>query len=199
MYFCCIRKIFKRFCKCIQYLCLDFFCLDTFERRKGYFWIFLIVSILMYFERWKMLFETLTSWKMNFRWSWLSTFPLTSYFYFNVQKAIFKRELKSTSQGTEVLLHSNVQVKIIYHSNVFLLPNCEKKVLDRPFVSWTFCLKIFLWILLKSEIWLHKRHLTIVQEYAKFHSVWKSPKISHFKLISADFLAKKSSWFQLIF
>ena len=51
MYFCCICKIFKRFCKCIQYLCLDFFCLDTFERREGYFWIFLIVSILMYFER----------------------------------------------------------------------------------------------------------------------------------------------------
>ena len=84
MYFCCIRKIFKRFCKCIQYLCLDFFCLDTFERRKGYFWIFLIVSILMYFERWKMLFETLTSWKMNFGWSGCQDFPLTPSFYFNV-------------------------------------------------------------------------------------------------------------------
>ena len=38
MYFCCIRKIFKRFCKCIQYLCLDTFA--NFAKKKVliFFW-----------------------------------------------------------------------------------------------------------------------------------------------------------------
>ena len=97
MYFCCIRKIFKRFCKCIQYVCLD-----TFENlaKKKFLIFFWNINSLKNDK--KMLFETLTFWKMNFRWSWLSTFPLTSYFYFNVQKAIFKREFKSTSQGSTI-------------------------------------------------------------------------------------------------
>ena len=180
MYFCCIRKIFKRFCKCIQYVCLD-----TFENlaKKKFLIFFWNINSLKNDK--KMLFETLTFWKMNFRWSWLSTFPLTSYFYFNVQKAIFKREFKSTSQGSTITFQCPSQNHLSLKR--FFVAKLRKKS-----VGQTICLIVasvasnpwtFFWILLKSKIWLHKRHLATVQEYAKFHSVWKSPKISHFKLI----------------